>query len=165
MSKINSAEDIIKLYINYKKNHIEYDLEDIMNKALSIYYDKELDELYIHKKKSIVIAMFMKDIHILLKLNSKKSIFCCKKKINIDDKISEYFYKHKIPIFINEILYIYRYRVNMKIEELSNHARKDDLLIFLKYEQNNNYIDLINNMTFEQKVNLMIKIINDIIYI
>lgn len=36
----------------------------------------------------------------------------------------------------------------MKIEEISNHLRKNDILIFLKYEQNNNYIDLINNMNY-----------------
>jgi len=155
---MNCAENIIKLYMDYKKKYIDYDLEDVMNKALSIYYDKELDELYIHKKKSIVIAMFMKDIHIILKPVKKKFLFCCKKEIDIDKKISEYFYKNKIPIFINELLYIYRYK-------LSNHLRKDDILIFLKYEQNNNYINLINNMNFEQKIDLIKKIINEIIYI
>lgn len=163
---MNNAENIIRLYMDYKKNHIDYDLEDVMNKALSIYYDRELDDMYIHKKKSIVMAMFFKDIHIILQPVKKKSLFCCKKeKIDIDEKIFEYFYKNKIPIFINELLYIYRNRVIMNIEEISNHLRKNDIIIFLKYEQNNNYIDLINNMNYEQKIDLIKKIIVDVIYI
>jgi hypothetical protein len=109
---MNNAENIIKLYMEYKKNHVDYDLEDVMKKALSIYYDKDLDDMYIHKKKCIVIAMFLKDIHILLKPAKKKSLFCCKKeRIDIDEKIFYYFYKNKIPIFIKDLLYIYRNRV------------------------------------------------------
>lgn len=77
---MNNAENIIRLYMDYKKNHIDYDLEDVMNKALSIYYDRELDDMYIHKKKSIVIAMFFKDIHIILKPVKKNLFFVVKKK-------------------------------------------------------------------------------------
>jgi hypothetical protein len=107
--------------------------------------------------------MFLKDIHVLLKPKKNKSIFCCKKeKIDINEKISDYFYKNKIPNFINDLLYLHRNRVNMKIEDLTNNIRKDDLLLFLKYEKYNNYIETINNMDFQQKIDLIKNIITDI---
>ena len=85
---MSNTDNIIKLYLDYKNNHTEYDLEDVLNKALSIHYDRDLDDLYIHKKKSIVIAMFLKDIHILLKTRKNKSIFCCKKeKIDFEENM------------------------------------------------------------------------------
>ena len=160
---MKNADNIIKSYLEYKQKHPDYDLEDIMNKALSLYYDRDLDDMILYIKKSIVIAIFLKDIHIILKPITKKSLFCnTKNKINIDEMIFEYFYKNKIPIFIKDLLYLYRNRLNMTIEEISNNIRKDELLIFLKYEQNNNYIETINLMNFEQKIDLIKKIITDI---
>ena len=47
-----------------------------VDKALSLYYDRDLDDMILYIKKSIVIAIFLKDIHIILKPITKKSIFC-----------------------------------------------------------------------------------------
>ena len=146
-----------------------YDIDTLLNKTLTLYYDDNLAEMYPHKKKSMSIALFFKDINKII-IPETNTISCCscfrkKNKINLDNVITDYFYKNKIPIIIDELLRLYRNKDNINIDELKKNTRYDDLFLLEKYINNNIYSDKLIHMTIEDKINLIKKIISEIIII
>jgi len=160
--------DLINKYLEQIEKMSNIDIDTLLNKSLSLYYDDNLIDMYHHKKKSLCIALFFKDIDFVLSLKLGKktcSIFDCyskKKDIDIDELISKYFYNNKIPNFIDEILYLYRKNDDINIDEIKKNNRIEDLSLLKKYINNVDYSDRLINMTIEDKINLIKKIFLDI---
>jgi len=160
--------DLINKYLEQLEKMSNIDIDTLLNKSLSLYYDDNLIDMYHHKKKSLCIALFFKDIDFVLSLKLGKktcSIFGCyskKKDIDIDELISKYFYNNKIPNFIDEILYLYRKNDDINIDEIKKNNRIEDLSLLKKYINNVDYSDRLINMTIEDKINLIKKIFLDI---
>jgi len=159
--------DLINKYLEQLEKMSNIDIDTLLNKSLSLYYDDNLIDMYHHKKKSLCIALFFKDIDFVMSLKSLKlgkktcSIFGCyskKKDIDIDELISKYFYNNKIPNFIDEILYLYRKNDDINIDEIKKNNRIEDLFLLKKYINNVDYSDRLLNMTIEDKINLIKKI-------
>ena len=70
---MKNAENIIKSYLEYKQKHPDYDLEDIMNKALSLYYDRDLDDMILYTDKIFFDNLVMFDT-IIKNINSLDTI-------------------------------------------------------------------------------------------
>lgn len=145
----------------------EYDINSLLNKSLTLYYDDKLADIIPYIKKCLCIVIFFKYIDKIFYVNSKtNSWFCIRKNItNTEKLISDYFYKNKIPKFIDEILYLYRNKDNINIDKIKINNRHNDLSILNKYINNDIYSDKIINMTIEDKINLIKKIISEIIII
>ena len=129
-----------------------------------------MNNIYLYKKKSYVITLFIKNIEtIILKKQQYKKCLCFFQKKQyikseqIDLIISKFIYKNKLPIFIDEILKIYRYREDLTYDQIIQSQRADDLFLLLKYEQSNiKNCDKLNALSFDDKLNLIKKIICDI---
>ena len=148
--------DLYKSSINIDNN---YNIDDILNKSLQIYNDDSLNHLYIHKKKSYVIASFLRDIHIIL-YNFNNNI-----DNQIDNSIRIYLNKMRIPIFIIELLELYRHKNLIDMNKLKENIRYDDLLLLLKYDNIIKCNQNILAMTREDKFDLIQKLMNDIVII
>jgi CTP synthase (UTP-ammonia lyase) len=135
--------------------------------------------MYLYKKKSYVIAIFLRDIDKVLQKEQKQKscLFCCIKEnkiikmMRVNLLVKTFLYKHKIPNFIDELLQIYRNRNNLTIDQLKKNYRYNDLFMILKYIDNydnydkNNKLennDRLREMTQENKLNIIKKIIKDI---
>jgi hypothetical protein len=162
-------KNIIDLY-KYSINNNNYNIDDILNKSLQIYYDDSLNDLYLHKKKSYVIASFLRNIDIILydlDDNNKKDNDNDNDKKDNDKKDNEiriYLNKMRISIFIIEIIELYRHKNLIDMDKLKENIRYNDLLLLLKYDN----VDINQNilaMTREEKFNLIQKLINDIVII
>ena len=60
---MNIADDIINLYCH---NKLPYELDELLNSALNMYFDDDLQDMFQHKRKSYVIALFLRDIEVYL---------------------------------------------------------------------------------------------------
>ena len=72
--------DLINKYLEQIEKMSNIDIDTLLNKSLSLYYDDNLIDMYHHKKKSLCIALFFKDIDFVLSLKLGKktcSIFDC----------------------------------------------------------------------------------------
>ena len=170
--------DIIDLYISkisiIKDIDINIDIDILLNKTLTIYYDENLADIYPHKKKSLCIAYFFKYIDNVIDnkiLQKHTTCFCFRKnkhtKIDtkIDTKISKYFYNHKIPVFVDELLQLYRNKDKLNIDEIKQNNRHDDLFLLLNYENTDIFSDKIMIMTQKNKIVIIKNILLDIIII
>lgn len=162
----SNNKNIIDLYKSSININDYYNIDDILNKSLQIYYDDSLNDLYIHKKKSYVIASFLRDIHIIL-YNFNNDIDEIDNNIDnqIDNSIRIYLNKMRIPIFIIELIELYRHKNLIDIDKLKENIRYDDLLLLLKYDNTINISKNILAMTREDKFDLIQKLINDIVII
>jgi len=86
-------------------------------------------------------------------------------KAAIENIINSYIYTYKLPIFIDEILQLYRNKNTLEIDEIKKNQRSYDLFLLLKYIGNHNKCDKIKDMSRDDKLNLIKKIIQDIIII
>jgi hypothetical protein len=167
---MNIADKILTLYC-YNKEPIE--LDELLDNSLNLYFDDTLQDMYPHKKKSYTLAIFLRDIDsILQKQNNKSHIFCCFPKKNkslslleINLMVHEFIYTYKLPIFIDEILQLYRNKNTLEIDEIKKNQRSYDLFLLLKYIGNHDKCDKIKDMSRDDKLNLIKKIIQDIIII
>lgn len=165
---MNIADDIINLYCHNKSSD---ELDELLNSSLNMYFDDDLQDMYPHKKKSYIIALFLRDIEIILQNQQKKSsLFSCfhkkkKKPISIsqiDLLVHEFIYMHRLPIFIHEILHLYRNRNILTIDKIKESYRSEDLFLFQKYIGNQNICDKVKDLSRDDKLNLIKKIIIDI---
>lgn len=167
------ADDIINLYCHNKSPD---EIDKLLNSSLNMYFDDELQDMYLYKKKSYVIALFLRDIENILqnktKSKSKSNLFsfsfsCFRKKnkisiLQIDLHVHEFICAHRLPIFINELLQLYRNKNNLTIDKIKENYRSEDLFLFQKYINNYNLCDKINQMSRYDKLNVIKKIIKDI---
>ncbi len=161
------ADYIIDIYTKHKDKQ---DIENLVNCALSLYYDDTLNEMYPYVKKSLTVTLFLKDIETILSIQQKKkkkSWMCfSNKKQNIYEKMDEYIYdfiyKNKLPTIIYNILILYRKRNVLSLDEIKLNPKSQDLFLILKYEQQNILSDKIQTMSYDEKINLLKKIIIDI---
>ena len=160
---------IIQLYINYKKNNPDYDLDSLLNKTLYMYYDKSLDNLYKYIKKCLIVVLFLKDLDIILEKKSTKSskssknnCFSKKNKKSFDLIINEFIKNNKLNNFIGDILKLYYKRNIINIEDIKKNVHSEYLFLIIKYENNNTYTNDIINMDIDDKLKLINNIITDI---
>jgi hypothetical protein len=162
-------KNIIDLYKDAININDYYNIDYILNKSLQIYYDDSLNDLYIHKKKSYVIASFLRNIDVILYNSDDHKIDeIDNDKKNNDKKNNEiriYLNKMRIPIFIIEIIELYRHIDLINIDKLKENIRYNDLLLLLKYDNTININQNILAMTREDKFDLIQKLINDIVII
>lgn len=152
-------------YLTNLKKLEEYDINSLLNKSLTLYYDENLADIIPYIRKCLCVTIFFKYIDKII-LPKTNSCFCFRKNdTNIDNLISDYFYKNKIPKFIDEILYLYRNKDNINIDKIKINNRHNDLSILNKYINNDIYSDKLMNMAIEDKINLIKKIISEIIII
>jgi hypothetical protein len=167
--------NIIKIYLDYKKDNLEYNLDNLLNKVIYMFYDKSLDNLYGHIKKCLVITLFLKDLDIILqsynknKQNKIKKKFCCctgknhtKNNISVDLQITKFIKENKLSNFIDDVLKLYRQRNILNIEEIKKNNRSEYLFILIKYDNNNIYTNDIINIYTNDKLKIINNIIKDI---
>jgi hypothetical protein len=167
---MTDTDYIINLYTKYKS---KAELENLIDIVLNFYYDNILNDIYPYVKKSMVVTLFFRDIDtILIKQHYKKKKKICicysNKKENLtQEQINKYIYdfitNNKLPIFIYDILKLYRMRNIISIQEIKSNPRSPELFILIKYEKHDIIItEKIKNMSYHEKIDILKKIIKDI---